>query len=283
MSAGHPPHVGDASARYHRGHLKAFWLWSFLIAWAITLPLAWQVQAKTPLGLPAALGWLIGVVPGAVAVALSRRGEGAMRFLRRVLHPRAPLWAYALALLLPFALLAAPWMWSLVTDAPVPRFHVGPGTAVFYGVWLLLAFGEELGWRAYALPRMLGRGFWMGATLLGVGWAVWHYPKLYASPYLPGVIEGLPAVLKFSLQIVLANYLICWLYLRGGGGTAWLPALFHAGFNTVATIYPMAAMDGTITALIGLVVLFVSIADRRNIAALRTRAPSANQPPLSNT
>ena len=98
---------------------------------------------------------------------------------------------------------------------------------------------------------------------------MWHYPKLYGSPYLPGLVEGLPFVLKFSMQIVLANYLICWLYLRGGRSVV-LPALFHAGFNTVATIHPMAALDGTVTILIAATVAIVAMADRRAIAALRT-------------
>ena len=247
--------------------LAPFWIWTFLIAWAITVPIAWQVQTKTPLGIPNAMGWLIGLVPGIVAIALSRREKAA--FLRRIFHFAAPLWAYALALFLPFACLAGPWLWHVATGAPLPRVHMGPQALVFYAVWLLFAFGEEIGWRAYALPRMLGRGFWTGATVLGLMWCVWHYPKLYGSPYLPGLIEGLPFVLKFSLQIVLANYLICWLYLRGGRSVV-IPALFHAGFNTVATIYPMAALDGSVTAMIGLAAGIVAAADRTGIAALRT-------------
>lgn len=259
-------HTNNAASRRS---LAPFWIWTFAIAWAITVPIAWQVQGKVPLGLPVALGWLIGLVPGAVAIALSRREDGIAAFLRRALHLRAPWWAYAIALLLPFAMLLGPWCWSQVSGAPMPKLHVGPSVAVFYLVWLLFAFGEEIGWRAYALPRMLGRGFWKGATLLGLIWCVWHYPKLYNSPYLPGLIEGLPFVLKFSLQILLANYLICWLYLRGGR-TAVIPALFHAGFNTVATVHPMAALDGSITAMVAIVVLVVAIVDRRGIAALRT-------------
>ena len=265
------PVLASGSAPRHRKELShglaPFWLWTFVIAWVITLPIAWQVQTKTPLGIPNALGWLIGLVPGVVAIMLSRGEKPA--FLRRIFHLRAPLWAYGLALLLPFACLAGPWLWHAITGAAMPRVHAGSQAAVFYLVWLLFAFGEEIGWRAYALPRMLGRGFWIGATALGLVWCVWHYPKLYGSPYLPGFVEGLPFVLKFSLQIVLANYLICWLYLRGGRSVV-IPALFHAGFNTVATVYPMAALDGSVTAMIGLAVIVIALTDRRAIAALRT-------------
>lgn len=264
MSANASPLHGQAAPARS---LVPFWTWTFAIAWAITVPIAWQVQAKSPLGIPNALGWLIGLVPATVAIMLSRRGKGA--FLRRIFHLRAPAWAWLLALLLPFAFLAGPWLWSMATGAAMPRLHFGVHVLLFYAVWLLFAFGEEIGWRAYALPRMLGRGFWAGATMLGVTWCVWHYPKLYGSPYLPGLVEGLPFVLKFSMQIVLANYLICWLYLRGGRSVV-LPALFHAGFNTVATIHPMAALDGTVTILIAATVAIVAMADRRAIAALRT-------------
>lgn len=251
--------------------LTPFWVWSFVIAWAIAVPVALQVQGVVALGIPVGLSFLVGLVPGLVAIVLARREGGAGPFLRRAFSLRAPAWAYPLALLFPLALLAGPWLWSTLSGAPMPRLNLAPGMAVFFLVWLLFAFGEEIGWRAWALPRMLAGGFWRGATVLGLIWCVWHYPIVYRSPYLPGFIEGIPYVLTFSLQIILANYLICWLYLRAGR-TAVIPALYHASFNTVATIHPMAGLDWSVTALIGLAVVALAVFDRKGIAALRTDA-----------
>ncbi|MGA2505045.1 MAG: CPBP family glutamic-type intramembrane protease [Anaerolineales bacterium] len=43
----------------------------------------------------------------------------------------------------------------------------------------LATFGEEFGWRAYLLPKLLPLG-WRKATLfLGVIWGVWHWPVIF--------------------------------------------------------------------------------------------------------
>jgi hypothetical protein len=62
--------------------------------------------------------------------------------------------------------------------------------------------------------------------------------------------EGLRAVALFSLQIVIANYLICWLYLRSGSVGA---ATVHTSWNLVSTVYSFAAMDIAMTGLLALV------------------------------
>ena len=53
-----------------------------------------------------------------------------------------------------------------------------PLIAVVQGVVLsFAAFGEEFGWRGYALDRLLVRfGFLRGSLLLGFVWAIWHLP-----------------------------------------------------------------------------------------------------------
>jgi membrane protease YdiL (CAAX protease family) len=118
--------------------------------------------------------------------------------------------------------------------------------------------GEEIGWRGFALPRLIERyGFARGAFLLGIVWAVWHYPKLYASPYLHGW-SGIEMVAFFSLQLVLANFVICALF-EFSGRSVLVAAIFHAAFDTMATIYWQAALDPYVTAVMaGAAVLAVA-------------------------
>jgi membrane protease YdiL (CAAX protease family) len=174
---------------------------------------------------------------------------------------RVPAVWYLVAALLPWAILAGALGVRTLLGKELPPLNAGPTTAIFGLVWLVLAFGEEAGWRAFALPRMLrGRGFWIAATTLGVLWCVWHYPKLYASPYLHFDALSFKGVAQFSAQIIIANYLLCWLFLRTG--SAVVTSVFHASFNLVATVHGLAAIDPTFTFVMALVTAAVLFADR---------------------
>jgi len=74
---------------------------------------------------------------------------------------------------------------------------------------LLIAFGEEYGWRGYALPRLQQRHNALVASLiLGLGWGFWHFPG-----YLIGV--GVPLEMPFyvfTLWVFAATILITWVY-----------------------------------------------------------------------
>jgi len=105
-------------------------------------------------------------------------------------------------------------------------------------------------------------GFWRAATLLGVIWAVWHYPKMLSSPFVESAPQAAPLILQFTVQIVLANYVLCWLFLRSRLAAP-VAAAFHAAFNVVATAYPLAGVDPYLTACIALCVLVILVFDRR--------------------
>lgn len=52
------------------------------------------------------------------------------------------------------------------------------GLAAVFSIALLgNGFGEEIGWRGFALPRLQARwGQWRGVVVLWVIWALWHAP-----------------------------------------------------------------------------------------------------------
>jgi len=151
---------------------------------------------------------------------------------------------------------------------------VGGGVAVLplAAAWLILGWGEEAGWRAFALPRLVARyGVGRAVVLLGVVWCVWHYPKLFSSPYLHADATGFKMIGVFSLQIVIASAALAWLFLKTR--SAPVTAVFHASWNTVSTVYSMAAVDPLLTT--GLAVFTVGALV---LAPVRTPAPGRGTP-----
>lgn len=48
------------------------------------------------------------------------------------------------------------------------------------------ALGEELGWRGFLLPKLMGYGKWRAYMLLGLIWGFWHIPLITAGFNYPG-------------------------------------------------------------------------------------------------
>jgi membrane protease YdiL (CAAX protease family) len=245
--------------------LVRFFVIAFALCWLITVPIALQVQGVTPQMLPPVLQWAIGFAPLIAAVWVTGGSDERTAWLAAATRLRVPAMWYVIAVLLPWIALAGAFGLRILLGKEPPHLAANATTPFFGLVWLVLAWGEEAGWRAFALPRMIrGRGFWIAATTLGVLWCVWHYPKLYASPYLHFDAMSLKGIAQFSSQIVIANYLLCWLFLRTG--SAVVTSVFHASFNLVATVHALAAIDPTLTIVMALVTAGVLVADR---AALR--------------
>jgi membrane protease YdiL (CAAX protease family) len=100
----------------------------------------------------------------------------------------------------------------------------GPSAFVLLAVvFFVFAIPEELGWRGYALPKLLERYSPLAAALIvGVLWGSLHLALL-----LPGMMnEGAPA-LPTLLALAGGSVLFTWLYVNSGGSIV-LTTLFHA-------------------------------------------------------
>jgi len=197
------------------------------------------------------------VLPGVVAfvmVWLERQDSYPVFWSQFRLHPGVIPWL--LVSLLVFGGLA--YLSGLITyvifDGPIPvfRFRMGAGRA---GLIVLLALGEELGWRGYALPKLAARHGWPKASLIvGVAWAVWHYPGYLVGFGAPQDIQ----FLIFAAWVAGASFLFTWVYLKSGGN-CWTAVLMHAGANVSLGSLPVmpgaAGGAGTFYVLTGLVVL----------------------------
>lgn len=184
-------------AAFSRHPLTTFFLLAFAFTWVL-LPAAGGSIAVSLVALcgPAAAALLTGAVSGR-----KHLNDLAARSLRW----RVPLRWYLFALLVPLVVSALRTAIELllVEGGPV-RFQPISGLSI---VVFLLVAGEEIGWRGFALPRLLERhGPWVSSTILGVLWALWHFPLFYMSvmpqygtPFIPyiGYLIGLSILITY--------------------------------------------------------------------------------------
>ena len=91
------------------------------------------------------------------------------------------------------------------------------------------ALGEEIGWRGFLVPRLVGLwGFAGGALAVGVVWSAWHMPLILLGNYNSG--GAIPFELtSFAVMVVAMSGPIAWLRLRAQ--SLWPCASFHASHN----------------------------------------------------
>lgn len=101
--------------------------------------------------------------------------------------------------------------------------------------------GEELGWRGFALPRLLSRHApWLASLVLGLLWATWHLPLLWT----PGrALYGQPFWLLL-LDLLAKAIIFTWVFLRTRGSVL-VAVLFHATAN-VFGVTPRVAATGSL-------------------------------------
>jgi membrane protease YdiL (CAAX protease family) len=113
-----------------------------------------------------------------------------------------------------------------------PEFSWSVGGLVF--AWLsgcVFALGEEIGWRGFLTP-LLARtlSFTKVAMIVGVIWAVWHFPPIVRGDYGGG--ESVPfSLICFTLMLLGMNLAITW--LRLASGSIWPAVLMHGTHNVV--------------------------------------------------
>ena len=92
---------------------------------------------------------------------------------------------------------------------------------------LMIAFGEEYGWRGYLQGELTKLGRVKGVLLVGVVWGVWHAPVIAMGHNYPGhPVLGPIAFLIFNLMLsIFFGYVVL------KTGSVWQAALMHAVFN----------------------------------------------------
>jgi membrane protease YdiL (CAAX protease family) len=98
----------------------------------------------------------------------------------------------------------------------------------------VLVVGEEIGWRGFALPRLLKTHRALGASLLlGLLWAGWHAPNFLfldeSSAYGKSFIAYCAWVIPFAV-------LMTWVFVNTKGSIL-VATLFHAAGNIAGPVF----------------------------------------------
>jgi uncharacterized protein len=201
--------------------------YSLVIFCALTIALTF---AATLLPLPGeAVPLVIVFIPAFMAIALSALSEGSdgvRSLLGKLARWRINFKWAVIALVLALGMRLTISLIAVALGA-IPAIQLRPGSPVQFVVLALILFifaiPEELGWRGYALPKLLEHRSPVTASLIiGILWG-----SLHLALHLPGLMfAGLP-LLATLLQLIGLSVLITWLYMRTGGNIL-LTSLFHA-------------------------------------------------------
>lgn len=127
--------------------------------------------------------------------------------------------------------------------------------AITYAPFLnmLLAVGEEAGWRGYLTPYLTRRfGKTAGLVLSGCLWGAWHWPLILLAGYEYGTgYPGAPfsGMLLMCVGCTAMGVLLSFLY--EGADSIWAPALAHGGINAAAGIGVLFLYPGQSSLFLG--------------------------------
>ncbi len=113
--------------------------------------------------------------------------------------------------------------------------------AVLPSMWIffLFATGEELGWRGFALPRLLERyGPVWASLILGALHSVWHWPLILPQH---GLMHDLP-LLPWSAAVLSEALVFTWIF-QSTNGSVLLVVLWHGMVNSSMLLFN--AIDST--------------------------------------
>ena len=112
---------------------------------------------------------------------------------------------------------------------------------------MLLAVGEEAGWRGFLYPQLKAKfGKRQGWLIGGIIWGMWHWPLMWLIGYEYGTdYAGFPIVgmLIFCIFSTAVGVLCDWLYEKTN--CIWIPSIFHGAINAAGTVPAVICITNT--------------------------------------
>ena len=221
--------------------ITAYFLLTFVLSWAIEVPLVLQAQDLIPAVVPPRLHYVASFGPllAASMVTLATRGPAGLgRLFSGLVRWRARPIYWVVAVVAPctvFALILlgaklAEGAWPDLASLGRPDYLPALGILPTLLLWTVtFGAGEEVGWRGFALPRLQAtRSAFSASMVLGVFWAAWHLPALlYRDTYIEMGLLVIPMLLTVA---VVGSTVYTWMF-NGTRGSLLIPVLFHGLFD----------------------------------------------------
>ncbi len=193
-----------------------------LIAFSIAVPLFILATPNRPVGqviLFLLLGSFAPTIAGLIVLAFQRNPQQSETFRRSLLAWRVSTKWYFLASLIPTLIWLGVILARSLLGQPLPQMQ---WSALFaFPLIFLINLGEEIGWRGFALPRLLTRSRPLPASLgLGLIWGLFHAALYWQRPLF---------LLLFIMLALGLSLILTWFYLQTGA--VLICTLFHAIFN----------------------------------------------------
>jgi membrane protease YdiL (CAAX protease family) len=245
----------------HRQPVAAFFLLAFLITWVLLLPLVFTGLGL--FGVHVSEQWhflgALGPALAALIVTYSMEGkEGRHEYFQRLRRWRevksiwrvvalfSPLVFFVVGLIAA-ALMGKPAEFARLSSPKYANFAWIGGTLLLSS--LAYGFGEEMGWRGFALPRLQnGRSALSATLILAVFWALWHIPMFFYRFEF-----GVGQVIGFFIGLLAGAIWMTCLYNSTGGSTL-ANALWHMIWNIV-NIIGLVISEETVAVMSTLVML----------------------------
>jgi uncharacterized protein len=224
--------------------LPVFFLLSFLISWLIWLPGVLDARGILDTGIAATTLQHMGGYGPTLAViftiVLFPGGRSLVPFLKSSFRFRfSPVW-YAVSVVTVPAVMGASYLfarfvWNVETELPLVEQPALVFIFLPYILFLGGPLGEELGWRGFALPRLLRRlsPFW-AAVILGIIWTCWHLPHFF----MEGTVQSLVPFYGYAVITVYNSIFITLVYRRSGRSVV-SAMLFHLFSNFSYSLFPI--------------------------------------------
>ena len=121
-------------------------------------------------------------------------------------------------------------LWAVVIGQTLSAFLLSPLLNI------ISTFGEEFGWRAYLLPKLMPLGGRKAVILSGVIWGVWHWPIIlmghnYGLNYFGSPFLGPLAMIWFCIII---GILFSWFTVKSE--SVWPAVIGHGALNGIAAL-----------------------------------------------
>lgn len=181
-------------------------------------------------GLPAII--LLMWIPGLVSIALRltlRLGFSDVRFIPG--RPRYYLCAVSIPLILALLtafLCAILDIRQLTLISLEDLWRIVPTFLSLFAIGLFGAFGEELGWRGFLLPKMFAAGVRHPYLASGIVWAAWHLPLIAFGGFYQ-TTNTVVMTLTYAMSVVAMNFVISEMRMRSR--SVWVTTLLHGSHN----------------------------------------------------